>query len=360
MSVQDGQPVNASVTNAAFLSRKQDSNTIGKISLDNVDSPSIADAQLQINENKDLATDNESRISVNEADIAQNASDIALNQTAVSELVTNNKAFLYIDNGEKAKWDGTNLELYDDLKIFLPDLNIVNTITSGVFPIGVSEHLFITIDRLANSTLTVGTDVTLPSSIDTFRLCTRVGNNLVWYDNTLHRDGRKVRIGEGGGGGTAYQEILGTGNGSNLVFPLTFFPSNETSILLFANTVRFTPGEYTYNVSQNQIEFSTPPVAGQEVYAFYLTEGDTLEVPAPTGVRVVEYFELTLADEIAKQVTLPSSPAIPSDTVLDLIGGAPQKIGVDFNVSGNILTWAGYALDGVLTESDNLRVIYQS
>lgn len=367
MSVQEGQPVNANVTNSAFLSRKQDSNTIGKISLDNVDSPAIADTQLQINTNKDLSESNESRITINEGDIAQNASDItqnlnniASNNALITDLIRDNKAFLYIENGEKCKWDGTNLELFDDLKIFFPSLNIVNTITSGLFPIGASEHLFVTVDRSSSATLVVSTNITLPTGIDIFRLCSRVGDNLVWYDNTLQRLNKKIRIGEGGGGGSAYQELIGTGNGANLVFPLTFFPSNATSILVFANTARFTPTEYTYNELQNQIEFVIAPDFGQEIYVFYLTEGDTLDVPAPSGTREVEYIELSLAQETAKEVVLGATPALASGVVLDLIGGTPQKLGVDYNVTGNILTWSGYALDGVLSVGDNLRVIYQS
>lgn len=53
MSVSNGQPANQTTFNNAFLSRTTDSNTTGKVSLDNLDAESIAtiaNAQKKINE----------------------------------------------------------------------------------------------------------------------------------------------------------------------------------------------------------------------------------------------------------------------------------------------------------------------
>ena len=49
MAVSDGENVNALVTNAAFISRTINSNTIGKINLENSDSNSVIDLQQTIN-----------------------------------------------------------------------------------------------------------------------------------------------------------------------------------------------------------------------------------------------------------------------------------------------------------------------
>ena len=49
MAVSDGQRVNAEITNAAYISRTQDSNAIGKIDLENSESQSIIDIQSEIN-----------------------------------------------------------------------------------------------------------------------------------------------------------------------------------------------------------------------------------------------------------------------------------------------------------------------
>lgn len=58
MAVNDGQNVNASVTNAAFMSRLQNTSTIGEVELDNTTNPDsgdkITNAQRLINELKDV------------------------------------------------------------------------------------------------------------------------------------------------------------------------------------------------------------------------------------------------------------------------------------------------------------------
>ena len=58
MAVQDGQNVNAGVTNAAFMSRLQNTSTIGEVELDNTANPDsgdkITNAQRLINELKDV------------------------------------------------------------------------------------------------------------------------------------------------------------------------------------------------------------------------------------------------------------------------------------------------------------------
>jgi len=52
MSVSDGEKVNAAVSNAAFMSRKTDTNTTGKVDLENVDGASgasVFNAQKSLN-----------------------------------------------------------------------------------------------------------------------------------------------------------------------------------------------------------------------------------------------------------------------------------------------------------------------
>lgn len=70
MSVSDGQPVNASVSNGAYVSRLVDTNTIGILALENTGSGgNITNTQQQIN-------DNTGNIATNTANIATNTSDI--------------------------------------------------------------------------------------------------------------------------------------------------------------------------------------------------------------------------------------------------------------------------------------------
>jgi hypothetical protein len=80
MSVSDGQPVNAAVTNAAFISRTTDSNTVAQVDLQRPASGAdVIDVQQTINDEK-------AKVSQNQADIAQNQADIASNSSAITTL----------------------------------------------------------------------------------------------------------------------------------------------------------------------------------------------------------------------------------------------------------------------------------
>ena len=91
MSTSNGQPADENTFNNAYISRTTDSDTIGKLDLNNADSANVTDVQQTINDQRtdidqnrtdidsndvELA-DHESRISTNETDIAQNQVDIA-------------------------------------------------------------------------------------------------------------------------------------------------------------------------------------------------------------------------------------------------------------------------------------------
>ena len=81
MSVNDNTPVNAANTNAAFLSRKEDSDTVGKIDLKDSGSANVIDVQQVIN-------DNIGDISQNATDIDTNTTNISNNDTDISNLDT--------------------------------------------------------------------------------------------------------------------------------------------------------------------------------------------------------------------------------------------------------------------------------
>ena len=77
MAISNGQPVDASNSNAAWVSKSTDDTKVGKLALNNPTSGgNIADTQQQINDNTgDIAT-NATNIATNATNIAQNASDI--------------------------------------------------------------------------------------------------------------------------------------------------------------------------------------------------------------------------------------------------------------------------------------------
>jgi hypothetical protein len=70
------------------------------------------------------------------------------------------------------------------------------------------------------------------------------------------------------------------------------------------------------------------------------------------------YFEyiLTGSDLSAGQMTLPETPPISSDVSVNIYGGCAQANGIDFTVSGNILSWSGLGMATVVSAGDILII----
>jgi hypothetical protein len=103
VAVSDGQRVNAQVTNASFISRTQDSDTTGKIDLNNADTAAITDVQATINDQQDQITDNDNDIStlfatkqdLSEKDVANGYAGLdATGRIALNQLPTQALTFL--------------------------------------------------------------------------------------------------------------------------------------------------------------------------------------------------------------------------------------------------------------------------
>lgn len=73
-----------------------------------------------------------------------------------------------------------------------------------------------------------------------------------------------------------------------------------------------------------------------------------------------EVYTITLSStEISnKGFNLPHSPLEPSEVILNIADGLTQEYNVDFTVSGTLVSWDGYQLDGDLTSGDKLTLVY--
>lgn len=71
--------------------------------------------------------------------------------------------------------------------------------------------------------------------------------------------------------------------------------------------------------------------------------------------------EFLLSDEniLSKSVLLEHIPSSESGVILYPIGAPVQIPGIDFQLQGRTLTWAGLGLDGILERNDRLLVYYQ-
>ncbi len=74
------------------------------------------------------------------------------------------------------------------------------------------------------------------------------------------------------------------------------------------------------------------------------------------NINIVPYT-LSGVEIAAKAVTLPQSP-LPGKALLIPANGIPQLQDVDFEVTGNVLSWDGYALENQLADGDAIKIIY--
>ena len=115
----------------------------------------------------------------------------------------------------------------------------------------------------------------------------------------------------------------------------------------------------------------TSPPAGQlAVYAktidqsLYLREPSGTErvildgsSPGAFGYRV-ENFTLSAGQAASKSITLSTAPTFPTKTLLQVDGAGASFYGLDFEVSGAVVSWNGLRLDGLLESGDVVQVVF--
>lgn len=95
---------------------------------------------------------------------------------------------------------------------------------------------------------------------------------------------------------------------------------------------------------------------------FYGGDGVTLGgfpigqgVPSTVAPQIVN---LTQTDIDNKYITLITTPLVPQALTIVPAGGPEQLYGIDYQIVGNILSWDGLGLDGILDNTDTLIIRY--
>lgn len=148
----------------------------------------------------------------------------------------------------------------------------------------------------------------------------------------------------------------GTIDGVNTVFTSSFIPISDTAMFIYLNGNYQEPSEY--GISNDTITFVTAPPLGSSVIFHYVHEGSTPGFTPIAGVLTVDYHTITAGEVTAKQFALPSTPAEPTKTIIDIVGGTTQEYSIDFTIVGDDVDWNGLALDGVVTAGDVFRTYY--
>ena len=144
-------------------------------------------------------------------------------------------------------------------------------------------------------------------------------------------------------------------NGINKDFTISGVLIDGT-IVVFINGIAIKKSNYSF--AHPIITLSFAPVLGQTVEVYYLTDGTSATKQLNASNLVIHNYTLTPGDISAKQITLPSTPAVVTNTIVDVRGGTSQVYGVDFIISGAVLDWDGYDLEGQLIAGNILRIQY--
>lgn len=308
MSVQDGQAVNATVTNAAFISRLTNSNTVAKIDLENIDTTSIIGLQRALN---DIMT-------------SIGASHQAATDATDRDYSVNNN----ILDGDSYK------EAIDKLDVALNATQLKACLNTAVDDA--------TFEALIGRAGQAG-DLYYNTTEDKIR----------FYDDSIGA------FSDLGGVVSMQREVpAGAINGLNTAFTLSILPLSDEHVSIYVDGRMLNDTEVS--ISGSNITLTEAPALGQDIFAWYVNEGIVSGITPVPGTRQVEYITLTLADETNEEVTLAATPADNTKVILDIIGGTAAHFGVDYTVSGTTLSWSALTLSGVLAENDVLRVIYDS
>jgi hypothetical protein len=380
VAILDGVQANAANFNNAFVSKSQDSTVTANIDLNDADisqGTQVTQTQRElnslnsftgktINTAKDVkpswSTNNFGASTDSLFDRVNNIDGEKASANGLATLDANSKLNYSQEPGSIAddSATGANATL-SAVATTVVRLTNASLTSIDMIPAGTSAQRFVLINRTG-----VAIDINNETgATSTDRILTGTGANLelennaaLWfsYDSTTSR--WQVTGGSGSGAlQTGYQEIpAGTVNGVNTSFgPLTYVPTTEASIIVFVDGLTLKDSEWS--LSGSNIVLSTAPIAGQEIYVWYMTEGG-VALPSVSGIFKVEYRTITSGEDSAKQLTLAQTPAAPTEVMLDMIGGTAAFYSNDFTVTGTTLTWNGLGLDGILSTSDKIRITY--
>lgn len=151
------------------------------------------------------------------------------------------------------------------------------------------------------------------------------------------------------------QEDLGFGDNSTTNFPLGFAPVNAESCQVFLDGLIYEKSNYS--IISNTVVFNTAPANTTQIYVSYLTAGvQTATVVNFANSYIVNNRTVSLAEETAKQLTLTATPTNSNEVIVQIVDGVNLRNGSDYIITGNIMDWNGYGLDGVLEAGDQLTI----
>ena len=182
------------------------------------------------------------------------------------------------------------------------------------------------------------------TSTDTLYICTNAGTGAaVWKAVGASLIGQK-------------ETPSGAVDGINVDFNVSQLPMDGTLIVMRDGLV---VPSIEYSFTNPTVTFNSAPRVAQKIEVFYLTTGVASATVLDLNNYVVHYHDLTSTDMTNGYITLPSSPAVPSMVICDVVAGVPQRYAVDFVITNNNrLNWNGLRLQTQMSVGSELRIMY--
>lgn len=171
MGITNGQPVDETYTNPAFIDRRQDDTAFGKYTLNNTTDPNSGPVVTGVQEH-------------------------------INNVWQDRKIFAHTATYQKVSYLTGTLSCPENVVIRSRDYAVNNTILAANFPLVFSDgdSAYVTLSRYLSANVTPVITASLPKGKDIFRLCTRIGSGLVFYDGSILLSGQSGVIGNGASG----------------------------------------------------------------------------------------------------------------------------------------------------------------
>jgi hypothetical protein len=121
-------------------------------------------------------------------------------QQAINRLIDNKHLEIHTSDGSLVSWASNQLTFSANILFAFRTGSVINTVASSGSPISLSDgySLYVLLNPGLSTTIATATAATVPQLPNVFRLATRVGSVLIWFNGTSMLTGETGRVGQDG------------------------------------------------------------------------------------------------------------------------------------------------------------------
>jgi len=198
----------------------------------------------------------------------------------------------------------------------------------------------------------------------------RRGNRFILFSGNILNDGQSGPIYGGNAPEFTFIHDIGVQNVSNAArFRVTNEePASKSSVQVYFGSTKLNfVDDYDINYVTNGFDVTLVEEAPEpsEIKVFYPTityrAADAVIIASPpggSGDEEVEIVKLSSTDISNKEIQLQNIPSNPDHVLIFLDTGANLENGLHYNVTGDIVSWDGTPLDGLIDDNNTMIILY--